>query len=152
MCSRSRFLNRNPRKEGIAFEKKLNADGSYWKPEQYPKTTWVAAKGPPVDPSTLSGYNCDNPSYSSDESFDSNYKLFKNQNGEVFARFVGTNCRNGSPMKKIWVPKSLLGKSSGECHHDTTNEEDKPQSKFFIWTKVFKWTKFLKWSKLSFSC
>src|SRR3954463_2740557 len=28
-----------------------------------------------------------------------NYKLFKNQNGEVFARYVGTNCRNGSPMK-----------------------------------------------------
>ena len=44
----------------------------------------------------------------SDESFDSNYKLFKNQNGEVFARYVGTNCRNGPPMKKIWVPKRYL--------------------------------------------
>ena len=43
-----------------------------------------------------------------DESFDSNYKLFKNQNGELFARYVGTNCRNGSPMKKIWVPKSYV--------------------------------------------
>ena len=57
-------------------------------------------KGTPVDPSTLSGFTCESP-HSSDESFDSNYKLFKNQNGEVFARYVGTNCRNGPPMKKI---------------------------------------------------
>ena len=41
-------------------------------------------------------------------SLDSNYKLLKNQNGEVFARFVGTNCRNGPSVKKIWVLKSLL--------------------------------------------
>ena len=60
-----------------------------------------------MDPSTLSGFNCANPIVI-DESFDSNYKLFKNQNGEVFARFIGTNCRNGSPMRKIWVPKSLV--------------------------------------------
>ena len=104
---KKQILNRNPRKEGIAFERKLNADGTYWKPEQYPKTSWVAAKGPLVDPCNLSGFTSDS-SYSSDESFDSNYKLFKNQNGEVFARYVGTNCRNGSPMKKIWVPKSCL--------------------------------------------
>ena len=43
---KKQILNRNPRKEGIAFERKLNADGTYWKPEQYPKTSWVAAKGP----------------------------------------------------------------------------------------------------------
>ncbi|XP_048566852.1 uncharacterized protein LOC125546749 [Triticum urartu] len=104
---KNQILNRNPRKEGIAFERKLNADGTYWKPEQYPKTSWVAAKGPPVGPSNLSSYTCES-SHSSDESFDSNYKLFKNQNGEVFARYVGTNCRNGSPMKKIWVPKRCL--------------------------------------------
>ena len=30
------------------------------------------------------------------------------QNGEVFARYVGTNCRNGPPMKKIWIPKRCL--------------------------------------------
>ena len=94
---KKQILNRNPRKEGIAFERKLNADGTYWKPEQYPKTSWVAAKGPPVDPSNLSGFTCES-SHSFDESFDSNYKLFKNQNGEVFARYVGTNCRNGSPV------------------------------------------------------
>ena len=34
---KKQILNRNPRKEGIAFERKLNADGTYWKPEQYPK-------------------------------------------------------------------------------------------------------------------
>ena len=65
---KKQILNRNPRKEGIAFERKLNADGTYWKPEQYPKTSWVAAKGPPVDPCTLSGFTSDS-SYSSDESF-----------------------------------------------------------------------------------
>ena len=78
----------------------MNADGSYWKPEQYPKTTWVAAKEPSVDPSTLYGFTCADPIII-DESFDANYKLFKNQNGEVFARYIGTNCRNGPPMKKI---------------------------------------------------
>ena len=85
----------------------MNVDGSYWKHEQYPKTTWVATKGPSVDPSTLSGFTCANPIII-DESFDANYKLFKNQNGEVFARYIGTNCRNGPPLKKIWVPKSCL--------------------------------------------
>ena len=62
---------------------------------------------PPPDPSTLSGYDA----VSSDvmiESFDSNYKLFKNGNGEVFARYIGTNCRNGPPVKQIWVPKDLI--------------------------------------------
>ena len=58
---KKQILNRNPRKEGIGFERNINVDGTYWKPEQYPKTAWVAAKGPPVDPSTLSGYNCANP-------------------------------------------------------------------------------------------
>ena len=27
------ILNRNPRKEGVVFERKMNDDGSYWKPE-----------------------------------------------------------------------------------------------------------------------
>ena len=30
---RKQILNRNPGKEGIAFERKLNVDGTYWKPE-----------------------------------------------------------------------------------------------------------------------
>ena len=51
---KKQILNRNPRKEGVGFVRKMNADGSYWKPEQYPKTTWVAAKEPSADPSTLS--------------------------------------------------------------------------------------------------
>jgi hypothetical protein len=42
------------------------------------------------------------------ESFDSNYKLFKDVNGEVFARYIGTNCRNGPPVKQIWVQKDLI--------------------------------------------
>ena len=43
-----------------------------------------------------------------DESFDENYKLFKNQNGELFSRYISTNYRNGPPMKKIWVLKKCL--------------------------------------------
>ena len=50
---KKQILNRNPRKEGVGFERKMNVDGSYWKPEQYPKTTWVAAKEPLVAPSTV---------------------------------------------------------------------------------------------------
>ena len=68
---------------------------------------WVAAKEPSADPSNLSGFTCANPIII-DESFDANYKLFNNQNGEVFARYIGTNCRNGPPMKKIWVLKRCL--------------------------------------------
>ena len=41
---KKKILNMNPRKESIAFERKLNADGTYWKPEQYPKTSWVAER------------------------------------------------------------------------------------------------------------
>ena len=52
-------------------------------------------------------FTCANPIVI-DESFDANYKLFKNQYGEVFARYIGTNCRNGPPMKKVWVPKKCL--------------------------------------------
>ena len=26
----------------------------------------------------------------------------------MFARYIGTNCRNGPPMKKVWVPKECL--------------------------------------------
>src|ERR1041385_230807 len=80
------IFNRNPRKEGVGFTQNLNADGSYWKPEQYPKTTWVLAKMPPPDTYTLSSYD----TISSDvviELFDSNYKLIKDVNGEVFARY-----------------------------------------------------------------
>ena len=132
---KKQILNRNPRKEGVGFERKMNTDGSYWKPEQYPKTTWVAAKGPPVDPSTLSGFTCANPIII-DESFNANYKLFKNQNGEVFARYIGTYCRNGPPMKKMGAEK-VVGESSCECHHDTTREEDKPQTTGFIRSKGF---------------
>ena len=106
---KKQILNRNPRKEGVGFERTMNVDGSYWEPEQYPKTSWVAANGPSVDSSTLSGFTCANPIIV-DESFDANYKLFKNQNGEVFARFIGTNYRNGTPLNKIWVPKSCLEK------------------------------------------
>ena len=51
---KKQILNRNPRKECVGFERKMNVDGSYWKPEQYPKTTWVAAKGPSVDPVSAS--------------------------------------------------------------------------------------------------
>src|SRR3954467_11620171 len=104
---KKQILNRNPRKEGVGFTLNLNADGSYWKTEQYPKTIWVLEKMPPPDPYTLSGYD----NVSSDvviESFDSNYKLFKDVNGEVFARYIGTNCRNGPPVKQIWVLKKLI--------------------------------------------
>ena len=75
-------------------------------PLQQPMWFWGTAKEPSVDPSTLSGFTCANPIIIA-ESFDANYKLFKDQN-EVFAMHIGTNCRNGPPMKKIWVPKQCI--------------------------------------------
>ena len=106
---KKQILNRNPRNEGVGFTRNLNSDDSYWKPEQYPMPTWVLAKMPPPDPYSLSGYDI----VSSDvvtESFDSNYKLFKDVHGKVFARYIGTNCRNGPPVKQIWVLKELIDK------------------------------------------
>src|ERR1041384_6170325 len=76
---KKQILKRNLRKEGVGFTRNLNADGSYLKTEHNPKTSLVLAKMPPPDPYTLSGYD----NVSSDvviESFDSNYKLFKDVN------------------------------------------------------------------------
>ena len=39
------ILHKNPRKEGLGFERKLNVDGTYWTPKQYSRMTWVLAKG-----------------------------------------------------------------------------------------------------------
>ena len=103
------ILHKNPRKEGLGFERKLNADGTYWTPEQYPRTSWVLAKSKTLEPALLSGYDCPIP-VDDDESLDSSYKLFKQQNGCVFARYIGTNCRTGSPKKQIWVEKSIIEK------------------------------------------
>ena len=90
----------------MGFERKLNVDGTYWTPEQYPRTSCVLAKRKTLEPALLSGY--DTPiSVVSDESDDSNYKFFKQQNGKVFAQYVGTNCRSGSPKKQIWVKKCI---------------------------------------------
>jgi hypothetical protein len=92
---------------GIGFERKLNENGSYWEPDQYPRTVWVPAKSKTLDPALLSGYDSPIPEYSYDDSLD-NYKLFKNQRGEAVARYVGPNSRNGPPKKAIWVPKKTI--------------------------------------------
>src|ERR1041385_7204301 len=52
------LFHRNPQKEGVGFERKLNPDGTYLEPEQYPKTVWVLAKENPIDIANLSGFNC----------------------------------------------------------------------------------------------
>jgi hypothetical protein len=101
------ILHKNPRKEGVSFERKLNENGTYWMPDQYPPTMWVPAKSKTPNPALLWGYNCPIPEYSYDDSLD-NYKLFKNQRGEVTARYVGPNCRNGPPKKSIWVDKKTI--------------------------------------------
>ena len=70
------ILHKNPRKEGLGFERKLNVDGTYWTPEQYPRTSWVLAKNKTLEPELLSGYDAPIPVVS-DESDDSSYRLFK---------------------------------------------------------------------------
>ena len=60
-----------------------------------------------LDPALLSGYNSPTSKYPDDDSLD-NYKVFKNQYGEVVARYVGPNSRNVPPKKAIWVPKKTI--------------------------------------------
>src|SRR3954467_8980769 len=55
---RKALLHRNPLQEGVGFERKLNPDGTYWEPEQYPKTVWVLAKEKPIDIANLLGFSC----------------------------------------------------------------------------------------------
>jgi len=67
----------------------------------------VLAKEKAIDIANLSGFICKIDTFIVDESLDSDYKLFKDNDGKVIARYVGANCRNGSPKRQIWVPKSL---------------------------------------------
>src|SRR3954471_14169538 len=76
---RKALLHRNPRNEGVGFERKLNPDGTYWEPEQYPKTIWVLAKEKPIDSANLSGFHCKMDKAIVDESLDSDYKLIKDE-------------------------------------------------------------------------
>src|SRR3954470_7389624 len=107
---RKALLHRNPRNEGVGFERKLNPDGTYWEPEQYPKTVWVLAKEKPIDIANLSGFSCKIDKAIVDESLDSNYKLIKDQAGKVSAEYVGTPPKNGFYKRQIWVCKSLIEK------------------------------------------
>ena len=99
-------LHKNPRKEGIGFERKLNENGSYWEPDQYPRTVWVPAKSKTLDPALPSGYNSPISEYPDDDSLD-NYKLSKNQYGEAVARYIGSNSRNAPQRKPYGCPRNL---------------------------------------------
>ena len=107
---RKALLHRNPRQEGVGFERKINPDGTYWEPEQYPKTVWVLAKEKPIDIANLSGFSCKIDKAIVDESLDSEYKLTKDQAGKVSAEYVGTPPENGFYKRQIWVRKSLIEK------------------------------------------
>src|ERR1044072_2523320 len=107
---RKALLHRNPRQEGVGFERKINPDGTYWEPEQYPKTVWVLAKEKPIDIANLSGFSCKIDKAIVDESLDSDYKLIKDQAGKVSAEYVGTPPKNGFYKRQIWVRKSLVEK------------------------------------------
>src|SRR3954471_16118295 len=107
---RKALLHRNPRQEGVGFERKINPDGTYWAPEQYPKTVWVLAKEKPIDIANLSGFSCKIDKAIVDESLDSYYKLTKDQAGKVSAEYIGTPPENGFYKRQIWVRKSLVEK------------------------------------------
>src|ERR1041385_1939453 len=107
---RKALLHSNPRNEGVGFERKINPDGTYWEPEQYPKNVWVLAKEKPIDIANLSGFSCKIDKAIVDESLDSDYKLIKDQEGKVSAEFVGTPPKNGFYKRQIWVRKSLVEK------------------------------------------
>src|SRR3954467_13482297 len=52
---RKALLHRNLVHEGVGIERKVNPDGTYWEPEQYPKTVWVLDKEKPIDIANLLG-------------------------------------------------------------------------------------------------
>src|SRR3954462_218862 len=107
---RKALLHRNPRQEGVGFERKINPDGTYWAPEQYPRTVWVLAKEKPIDIANLLGFNCKIDKAIVDESLDSDYKLTKDQAGKVSAECVCAPPENGFYKRQIWVHKSLVEK------------------------------------------
>src|SRR3954467_13541180 len=139
---RKALLHRNHRNEGVGFEIKINPDGTYWEPEQYPKTVWVLAKGNPIDIANLSGFDCKMNKVIVDESLDSDYKLIKDEQGKVTAEYVGTPPKNGFYKRQIWVKKALVeklpanhtlqGKSSVPLNHfyslETRNDSLVPES------------------------
>src|SRR3954462_9781263 len=107
---RKALLHRNPRNESVGFERKINPDGTYWEPEQYPKIVWVLAKEKPIDIANLSGFDCRMNKAIVDESLDSDYKLMKDEQGKVSAEYVGTPPKNGFYKRQIWVQKALVEK------------------------------------------
>src|ERR1041385_3790699 len=88
----------------------LDVSGTYWEPEQYPKTVWVLAKEKPIDIANLSGFECKTNKAIVDESLDSDYKLSKDEQGKVTAEYVGTPPKNGFHKRQIWVQKALVEK------------------------------------------
>src|SRR4051812_16497765 len=71
---------------------------------------WVIAKEKPIDIANLPGFSCNIDKAIIDESFDSDYKLIKDQEGKVSAEYVGTPPKNGFHKRQIWVCKSLVEK------------------------------------------
>jgi len=126
---RKALLHRNPRNEGVGFERKLNPDGTYWEPEQYPKTVWVLAKEKPIDIANLSGFHCKMDKAIVDESLDSDYKLIKDEQGKVTAEFIGTPPKNGFYKRQIWVQKALVEKLPS--NHTMQGKSSVPPKHFY---------------------
>src|SRR4051812_35423096 len=126
---RKALLHRNPRNEGVGFERKVNPDGTYWEPEQYPKTVWVLAKGSPIDIANLSGFDCKMNKAIVDESLDSDYKLIKDEHGKVTAEYVGTPPKNGFYKRQIWVQKALVEKLP--ANHTMQGKSSVPPNHFY---------------------
>src|SRR4051812_40306958 len=126
---RKALLHRNPRNDGVGFERKMNPDGTYWEPEQYPKTVWVLAKGNPIDIANLSGFDCKMNKAIVDESLDSDYKLIKDEQGKVTAEYVGTPPKNGFYKRQIWVKKALVEKLP--AYHTLQGKSSVPPNHFY---------------------
>src|SRR3954462_14037340 len=126
---RKALLHRNPRKEGVGFERKLNPDDTYWEPEQFPKTVWVLVKEKHIDIANLSGFSCKIDKAIVDESLDSDYKLIKDQAGKVSAEYIGTPPKNGFYKRQIWVRKSLIEKLP--ANHSIQGKSSVPSKHFY---------------------
>src|SRR3954465_11931559 len=83
-----------------------------------------------MDIANLSGFNCKIDKAIVDESLDSDYKLVKNQEGQVSAEYIGAPQKNGFYKRQIWGRKSLFEKLP--ANHSMQGKSSVPPKHFYF--------------------
>src|SRR3954464_4743656 len=77
----------------------------------------------------LSGSHCKMDKAIVDESLDSNYKLIKDEQGKVSAKYIGIPPKNGFYKRQIWVQKALVEKLP--ANHTMQGKSSVPPKHFY---------------------